>query len=339
METLKSYLSKIKEPLVPIKRIKPESTRYIIGHCKNRETGQECFVKFFDNTHGDGHKNGFLKDIVITKVFAEEYALCPKVIFANLDDPIYLCSEFLHMPHPKIFAAEMKPDLIDRIMDALKTLQSAKDAIEKVRHELLGFIKPKVFDTWDYREYERNVRYSLEELCKNGNIKERFMRRVLQILSKADNAIDEAVREQGVLAHGDFSISNTCISQNKVYLLDFEHSRIDNKLSDVIQFMRDLYTHNRQDLAVYLENKIRNDLYFLSIPSFDTLYTITVIEKFLAFMNYCKDKKTPESAEKYDLAESFLSANLAERCFYNVIVKKYIKRVKNNPLTPFDKGE
>lgn len=267
-----------------IKSIKPTSTRYNMAECLDKN-GNRVFIKAFrkDCTEQtpDGHWNGFVRCIILPKILGAEFS--PEII----DFGIFPGKRkaYFVMPFLNLCRADTPADL-DMVIQLLRKLHEYRHPQHHIDQECKRHGAP--LDIGNGHKYLCDVHGSLSDNKGLGNagLPRRHQKQYIGIVKDCASALDQVEK---VLVHRDTGLGNVPITDGRVYLLDFEHSRYDIPLLDLVHLARNLYCNEKLILCEHVQAKI-HELYG-SQRDFQQLYNVAVVEKSLGYLNHAYWRK------------------------------------------------
>lgn len=259
-EIVKRKLKELKlkpKPKLSLRLFKENKKRFYATPCKT-EQDEMVFLKLLI-TREKKAAIGLKRDAEFTKFLSKsaetKKALnIPLFVAAGIKEfPYWFLHQYIPGPlighHFKIYKEGLKQGIRKKVIDNLLALQSIS---YKRNKGLLLKIPLK----------EKGIRNYLDSL-KNLEHKMRLQKRAKEIDFKKIYRFSESQksyfkRDNLVLAHGDFTLANFFVHNNKVYLNDWEHVCLDNIAADISKLWIQTYKYPvwRSKLILYFLSKL-----------------------------------------------------------------------------------
>lgn len=228
--------SKIEKKLKEL-RLKPKSSveqaikekKHFFNSICYTKSGKKVFLKILLQKE----KRFFLsilREIKISKFLTKNSAFKELNIPSYLDgDPEDSIPWFIHKyvegdiigDFYEIYPKYQNKKYITKIINNLKVLQSVPDSvIKKIKKSV------KEIEVVNYKFYPKIV----QGFQKNVKGFEIDSKRIYKFLSSCQNLSSSFKK---VITHGDFTLANHIVSENEIYLTDWEWVRLDNMAADI----------------------------------------------------------------------------------------------------------
>jgi len=205
-------------PKLPLSSFKKKRKRFYSSPCVSKVFFKMLLVE--ENWVGRLLK----REAIATKALTNIPNLnIPGFVSADIENmPYWFIHEYLPGPlvghFYRIYKQGRKKEIIRKIVDNLLALQSVKKGATS-RIPFLG-----------KRGYEAhfNIIKKRESLIKDKRGID--FKSIYQLAKKQEKYFKKA---DFVLTHGDFTLANFFTNKNKVYITDWEHTRLDNRAADI----------------------------------------------------------------------------------------------------------
>ena len=216
------------KPSRALAEYRKENKRFYAVKCKDKE-GRELFFKMLISGEAPDQER-IKKEIHISQKL-KNYTV-PLLQYETKKMPYWLIRPYLSGPiigyHFKIYKKGLRPKTQEQIIEILLALQKSKIRLrlnKKTYTDYLAVVKS--FE----RIFERIT------TAKNKNIVD-FERAYSFLKTKKPYFAKNLA-----LAHGDFTLANFFVHQNKLYLTDWEHLRYDNMAADLARLWIQTYAY------------------------------------------------------------------------------------------------
>lgn len=247
-QLVKNKLKELKlKPELALLGFIEKDKRFYATPCQT-ETGTVVFFKMLISAESPDPAL-LKKEIILTKLLsdhAKNNKDFPVLCFIKADienQPYWLIRQYLPGPiigyHFEIFEQGQNEAVIKSIINNLLLMQSI--SLENRKNDLFKItLLEKTYQ--DYLNTLKKFENQLK-LWKQGAFYNKLnFKAIYQFFEAKKNYLN---KKDLVLAHGDLTLANFFINQNKVYLTDWEHARKDNLAADIARLWIQTYRYSK----------------------------------------------------------------------------------------------
>ncbi|MDE5617767.1 MAG: phosphotransferase [Ureaplasma sp.] len=149
---------------------------------------------------------------------------------------------------------------LDERGNAIKKWIFGKTLLRKnIDEEFINLLLTEIDYLHSIKYNEQILKHNYTDVLKNKKISKKY----LNIYSKCLNILDD---KKWVLSHNDLNLQNMIFNHNKIIFIDYEWSRINHPLWDIVNFVRETKLNN------FLINKIILKLQVDNLDFYKMLY-------------------------------------------------------------------